>query len=60
LVKSYSVRTFSQITFLGLYELFIVNGVKVITAGLVINHLTALGLAYWVMCDGSLDGNTMI
>ena len=59
-VKSYSVRTFSHVAFLELYELFIVNGVKVITAGLITNHLTPLGLAYWIMCDGSLDGNTMI
>lgn len=59
-VKSYSVRTFSHISFLSLYELFIVDGIKVITVGLITNHLTPLGLAYWIMCDGSLDGNTMI
>jgi hypothetical protein len=28
--------------------------------GLVLDHVSPVALAYWIMCDGSLDGNTMI
>lgn len=34
--------------------MFYVDGVKTILPGLVTNHLSGLGLAYWVMSDGSL------
>ena len=30
---------------------------KSITPGLITNYLTARGLAYWIMCDGSLQND---
>jgi hypothetical protein len=38
------------------------NYIKIIQEGLIYNNLTARGLAYWVMGDGSLqkDKKTMI
>jgi hypothetical protein len=36
-----------------IYDLFIYNGHKVVKEGLVRDHLTRRGLAYWVMDDGS-------
>ena len=32
---------------------------KVIIKGLVFNHINNVSLAYWVMGDGSLDGQTL-
>lgn len=33
----------------------LVSNRKRVEAGLIANHLTARGLAYWIMCDGSLQ-----
>lgn len=59
LIKSYWFKTFSHPSFTTLYNLFYVNGVKVIRPGLVLEHVTAVSLAYLVMSDGSLNGNTL-
>lgn len=60
LIKSYWFKTFSHPSFTAIWDLFYVDGKKIILAGLVLNHVTAVSLAYWIMCDGSLNGNTMI
>lgn len=59
-VKSYWFKTFSFHSFTVLWNLFYVEGKKVIGKGLVLNHVTDVSLAYWIMGDGSLDGQTMI
>lgn len=56
-VKSYWFKTFSHPSFTFIWDLFYVNGVKTIRPGLVLNYITGLGLAYWVMSDGSLQGD---
>lgn len=62
LIKSYSFRTFTHPTFNPIWDIFIEKGKKIIRPGLIKNHLTAEGLAYWIMDDGSLqnDKKTMI
>ncbi len=60
LIKSYWFKTVSFHSFSVLWDLFYVHGKKVITKGLVLNHVTDVSLAYWIMGDGSLDGQTMI
>ena len=63
LIKSYWFKTFSHSYFDYLWDLFYpeLEGKK-ITNGLILNHLTERGLAYWIMGDGSLskDRKTMI
>lgn len=61
-VKSYSFRTFTHPTFNNLWDLFIVDGKKSIKPNLIRDHLTDLGLTYWIMDDGSLqkDKKSMI
>lgn len=56
-VKSYSFRTFTHTTFNDLWDLLMVDGRKSIRPGLITNHLTGLGLAYWIMDDGSLQND---
>lgn len=61
LIKSYSFRTFTHTTFGPLRGLFMGNEKKkIIIPNLILNHLTAEGLAYWIMDDGSLNNKTMI
>jgi len=36
---------------------FMKNGKKIIVPNLVSNHLTAEGLAYWIMDDGGLQND---
>lgn len=62
LVKSYWFKTFSHASFTAIWDLFYTDGVKTIKPGLVLEHITGIGLAYWVMSDGSLqnDLKTMI
>lgn len=57
LPKSYWFKTFSHPSFSLIWDLFYVNGIKTIQPGLIINHITGLGLAYWVMSDGSLQND---
>lgn len=61
LIKSYSFRTFTHTTFNPFWELFMNDkNKKIIRPNLVSNYLTAEGLAYWIMDDGSLNNRTMI
>jgi len=66
LTKSLWFKTFSHYSFTAIWNLFYTQCkdkvVKTIQKGLVLNHLTPIGLAYWVMGDGSLqkDQKTMI
>ena len=62
--KSFWFKTFSHCSFTKLWRLFYNTTTKrkSISNGLVLNHLTSEGLAYWIMCDRSLQNNrkTMI
>lgn len=67
IIKSYYFRTYALPQFSELYSLFfsekIVEGSKKkksIFDNLIRKKLTPQGLAYWIMCDGSLTGKTMI
>jgi len=68
LTKSLWFKTFSYYSFTEIWNLFYIKEdssnktVKKIQEGLIKNNLTARGLAYWVMGDGSLqsDKKTMI
>jgi len=66
LTKSLWFKTFSHYSFTAIWNLFYTQCedkvVKTIPKGLVLNHLTPRGLAYWAMGDGSLqkDQKTMI
>lgn len=62
LVKSYWFKTFSHKSFTEIWNLFYINGVKTIKPGLVLDYINGLGLAYWIMSDGSLqkDRKSMI
>lgn len=58
LVVNYGFQTISLEAFNHLAELFILNNKKSVPEGLITNHLTGRGLAYWFMDDGSkLDYN---
>lgn len=58
-IKSYWFKTFSHPSFTAIWNLLYVNGVKIVQPGLILNHLTEVGFAYLVMCDGSLSGNSL-
>lgn len=66
LIKSFWFKTFSHQSFTDIFNLFYVNengkNIKKVQKGLVKDKLTSLGLAYWIMGDGSLqnDKKTMI
>jgi hypothetical protein len=64
LTKSLWFKTFSHYSFTAIWNLFYsqCDGKKIIQKGLVLNYLTPIGLAYWVMGAGSLqkDQKTMI
>lgn len=57
-VKSYWFKTFSHKSFSIIWDLFYdtSNGIikKTINPGTILNHLDEVGLAYWVIGDGSL------
>jgi len=58
IVVNWGFQTISHEAFNILSQLFIINNKKGITKGLVKNHLTPRGLAYWWMDDGGkLDYN---
>lgn len=62
-LKSFYFKTFSHKSFTKLFLLFYgENGIqtylkKTISKNLIRDYLTAQGLAYWIMSDGSLDRN---
>ena len=66
LIKSFWFKTFSFYSFDEIWNLFYIKSndkaIKTIQEGLILNHLTDRGLAYWIMGDGSLnkDKKTMI
>lgn len=62
LIKSFWFKTFSHYSFTSIWELFYVKHKKIIQENLITEHLTARGLAYWIMGDGSLqkDKKTLI
>lgn len=53
-IKSYWFKTFSHISFSAIWDLLFINNKKTISANIVKDHLTVVGLAYWIMGDGSL------
>ena len=56
LIKSYWFKTFSYPCFSKLHSLFCANEKrKALLEGLITDWLTPRGLAYWIMCDGSLQ-----
>lgn len=65
-IKSYWFKTFSFPCFTRLYHLFYekkrTKHGKIVKKGLITDYLTPQGLAYWIMCDGSLqkDHKTLI
>lgn len=60
-VKSYWFRTYSHKTFTELWDLFYDENSnkrsKIIKPNLILNELGPIGLAYWIMCDGSLQND---
>lgn len=56
-VITWCFQTLSHKDFLSLADLFLVNGKKVIVDKLIYNHLTQVGLAYWFMDDGGINGS---
>ena len=55
LIKSLWFKTFSHESFTQIWNLFYLKNSKQITEGLIKNHLSNIGLAYWIMGDGSLQ-----
>ena len=63
--KSFWFKTFSHESFTRLFDLFYqqqANNSKIvykkkISQQLILKHLTPKGLAYWIMCDGSLQND---
>jgi hypothetical protein len=62
LIKSFWFKTFSFYSFDEIWNLFYIKSndkdIKTIQEGLILNHLTDRGLAYWIMGDGSLNKDT--
>ena len=59
LIKSFWFKTFSFYSLDEIWNLFYIKSndkaIKTIQEGLILNHLTERGLAYWIMGDGSLN-----
>lgn len=56
-VTTWCFQTLSHEDFLGLANLFLNEGKKVIPNGLITHHLSEIGLAYWFIDDGGINGN---
>jgi hypothetical protein len=55
-LKSFWFKTFSHKSFTNFWDLFYERSKKkTIPERLILDHLNGKGLAYWVMCDGSLQ-----
>lgn len=59
-IKSFYFKTFTHPTFLELYNLFYKNNIKTINKGFIIKYVDNIALAYWIMCDGSLNKRDLI
>ena len=56
-IKSYWFKTFTHYSFSNIWEILYINGKKHIQPGLILNNLSPMGLAYWIMSDGSLQND---
>lgn len=56
-VTTWCFQTLSHKDFLGLANLFLINGKKIVPNKLIFNHLTEVGLAYWFIDDGGINGS---
>ncbi|UZJ57653.1 hypothetical protein CBS101457_006973 (mitochondrion) [Exobasidium rhododendri] len=56
-VITWCFQTLSHKDFLGLAGLFLVKGKKVIPSNLITSHLSKVGLAYWFIDDGGINGS---
>lgn len=59
LITTWCFQTLSHKDFLGLANLFLCkeSNKKTVPSGLIANHLTEVGLAYWFMDDGGINGS---
>lgn len=62
LIKSYWFKTFTHVSFTEIWENFYSDRTKTIQPGLIKNYINELGLAYWIIGDGSLgkDGSLIL
>lgn len=56
-VKTWRFQTITHKDFLPLCDLFLTNNKKAIKQGLIMNHLSPRGLAYWFIDDGGILGS---
>lgn len=56
-VITWCFQTLSHPDFVQLAKLFLCNGKKVVPKGLISDHLTNVGLAYWFIDDGGILGS---
>ena len=56
-IKSYWFKTWAIPQFTVLWNMLYVNGIKTIQPSFILEHVSPVALAYWIMCDGSRDGN---
>jgi ubiquinol-cytochrome c reductase cytochrome b subunit len=58
-IKSYWFKTWAIPQFTILWELLYVNNIKTIQPGLILNYVSPVALAFWIICDGSRSGNVV-
>lgn len=56
-VITWCFQTLTHKDFLSLADLFLVDGKKKVPKGLITNHLTGVGIAYWFIDDGGMNGS---
>lgn len=56
-VVTWCFQTLTHKDFLSLANLFLVDGKKKIPKGLITDHMTGVGLAYWFIDDGGMNGS---
>lgn len=59
IIKGFWFKTFPFYSFTSFWHLCYEGDRKTIAPGVLKISLTARGLAYWIMCDGCLEGKTM-